>query len=91
MIEFRDIGLDVKERRSVEDVHILDIQGAFADLHKTDDGKPDGIGPFRCSCGKKSSRFRVKKRSDGELLAAALMEAVKKNEMGEPIKVLQSI
>ncbi len=90
VVEFGHIGLDVQERRPVEDVHVLKVQGASPDLDKSDDGKPYRIGPFRCSCGKDAPRFRVEERGNGELVTAALMELVKKNQMGETVKVLQS-
>ena len=91
MIEFWNIGFDVQERRSIEDVHILNVEGATPDLDKPDDGKADGIGPLRGSCGENASRFEIQERGDGEFKTSALMEVVKKDEMGETVKVLQPI
>jgi len=91
VVEFRDIGFDVQKGRSIENVHVLNIQGPPPDLDKSDDGKPDRIGPLRCSCGKKASRFGIQERGNDEFIAAALMEVVKKNQMGETIKILQPI
>jgi len=91
MVEFWNIGFDVQERRSIEDVHILNVEGATPDLDKPDDGKADGIGPLRGSCGENASRFEIQERGDGEFKTSALMEVVKKDEMGETVKVLQPI
>jgi hypothetical protein len=71
MIEFRDIGLDVQERRSVQDVDVLNLQGAPPDLDKFHYGKPDRIGPLRGSCGENAPRFRIEERGNGELITAA--------------------
>jgi hypothetical protein len=89
VVEFRNIGFDIQERCAIQDVHVLDVQGGPLDPDESHNGKPDGIGPLRCSCGENASRFRIKERGNDQLVTAALMEVVKKDEMGEAVKVLQ--
>jgi hypothetical protein len=88
VVEFGDIGFNVQKRSSIEDVHVLNVQSVSSDLDKTDDGEPDRIGPLWGSCGKDASWLGIKERSNNKLVPAALMKVVKKNQMGETVKVL---
>jgi hypothetical protein len=91
VVEFRNIGFDIQERRTVQDVHVLNVQGGPPDSYEAHNGKADGIGPLRCSCGENASRFRIKERGNGETVTAAFMKAVKKNEMGKTGEVFQPL
>jgi hypothetical protein len=45
VIECGYIGLDVQEGSAVDDVHVLDMEGAVLDADEAYDGEADRVGP----------------------------------------------
>jgi hypothetical protein len=62
LIKFRDIRLDVQQRRAIENIDILDMQGVALYLLELDHRQPNGVRTLGRSGGKDSPGFRVQER-----------------------------
>ena len=87
MIEFRDIGLDVNERRAVDHIDLSDIDAVLLHSQQANRGKPEVIGPRR-RAGREDAMFGVvEKRSDRELGRCSAMELIDEPEALEALDV----
>lgn len=84
------VWLDVKQRRTVENVYVTDVQEAVFDPVEMDDGKADGVGPRGGAGGEETAGFCIQEWNDVQVVAAAAVEMVEQDDVGESVKILQS-
>jgi hypothetical protein len=89
-IEFRDIGLDIQERRAVQDVHVLDVEHRAFNSMQADNGEPYGVGSLGGTGSEKSPFLNIQEGYNVKTEALAAMKMVQQDDVREAVKILQT-
>ena len=89
-IEVWNIGLDIEERRAVEDIHILYREDIIFNPDEFDNGHPKRIGALGGAGGKYAAGFGIQEGGYLEAMLLDLVEMVKEDDVGKAVQVFDA-
>lgn len=87
-IELGHIGLDVQQGRTVDDVHVLDVENVLLDPQQANDRDPDRAGPLGAPRRKDPTLPVVEKGFHPQCRRFGPVEMVNQDHVREAVEVL---
>ena len=84
-IETWDVRLYVKQRRTIQDIKFVQMEGRSLTSEQTDDAEPDRVRPIGCARRKHTARDIVQKRGDDQSRRARLVKMVEEVDVGKSV------
>jgi hypothetical protein len=84
------IGLDVEDRRSIDEVEARDLEDAAVPPEEPEDAQPQGVRAVRRPRGEDAARLRLARRDDLELGGSGPMEVEEDDDVREAFEAVET-